>query len=308
MITHLPKIEFAPFEVADTTYKVTSKSNFFVDILGESNCPRVLVDCSAAWPSISSFKYAGLTEGIPTLSPLPTYDSLGLVDPIIFGACGGPTDTSHWSRLTQMWRDVSSMDCRVLAKHPTVRQLNGLPESIYGYEALPVFEDHEQLAGLNFSVSQNLCGKNLVRLLGARQELETFKYRLDVFLEAYATPYLFEAHHADRFSHRDLTTEEALEFFSGVQKTEPVSLSPDLLHYVLHSERVLGVLTEVRKRTLHILGQVSHSLKSLKKWLHCVVACICGLSWSRRFWFLLHGSHPPKTEDWHLTSPVFGCA
>ncbi len=33
VITHLPKIEFAPFEVADTTYKVTSKSNFFVDIL-----------------------------------------------------------------------------------------------------------------------------------------------------------------------------------------------------------------------------------------------------------------------------------
>ena len=37
-------------------------------------------------------------------------------------------------------------------------------------------------------------------------------------------------------------------------------------------------------------------------------SCFCGLRWSKRIWFILHGSHPPKAEAWFPFNQVFGCA
>jgi hypothetical protein len=45
-------------------------------------------------------------------------------------------------------------------------------------------------------------------------------------------------------------------------------------------------------------------LRSTRRRLHRSIARFCALSWSRRLWYLLHGSHPPKTE----CRLAFGCA
>lgn len=57
-----------------------------------------------------------------------------------------------------------------------------------------------------------------------------------------------------------------------------------------------------------LLRKITRKIQALKKILHNEIANFCGLSWSRRLWFLLHGSHPPKLESWPVVSQEFECA
>lgn len=57
-----------------------------------------------------------------------------------------------------------------------------------------------------------------------------------------------------------------------------------------------------------LLRNITRKIQALKKILHKKIANFCGLSWSRRLWFLLHGSHPPKLESWPVVSQEFECA
>ncbi len=69
----------------------------------------------------------------------------------------------------------------------------------------------------------------------------------------------------------------------------PVSI----LRFLQECERVRNLLRRVFARISKVLKAKRQSKPRF-----------CGLSWSRRLWFLLHGSHPPKTE----CCQAFGCA
>lgn len=57
-----------------------------------------------------------------------------------------------------------------------------------------------------------------------------------------------------------------------------------------------------------LLQRLLRKLQAVKKILYQMCTRFCGLGWSRRLWFLLHGSHPPKPEYWPTTRQAFGCA
>jgi hypothetical protein len=57
-----------------------------------------------------------------------------------------------------------------------------------------------------------------------------------------------------------------------------------------------------------LLKQLFHRVKEVKQTLYWTYFGFCGLTWTRRVWFLLHGSHPPKSEPRLSHSQAFGCA
>jgi len=57
-----------------------------------------------------------------------------------------------------------------------------------------------------------------------------------------------------------------------------------------------------------LLRRISRKLQSVREILYQRCARFCGLSWSRRLWFLLHGSHPPKLDFWQVSRQEFECA
>jgi hypothetical protein len=57
-----------------------------------------------------------------------------------------------------------------------------------------------------------------------------------------------------------------------------------------------------------LLEQLFRRVKKLKQAIYWNYFGFCGLTWTRRIWFLLHGSHPPKSEPRLSQSPAFGCA
>ncbi|MGB9147547.1 MAG: hypothetical protein WCC14_17095 [Acidobacteriaceae bacterium] len=64
----------------------------------------------------------------------------------------------------------------------------------------------------------------------------------------------------------------------------------------IHSERVERTVRNFFVR-----------LNTARRLVHHVVRAFCGISWTRRLWHLLHGSHPPKSEGSALCQ-AFGCA
>jgi hypothetical protein len=68
----------------------------------------------------------------------------------------------------------------------------------------------------------------------------------------------------------------------------------------------LALLTSLRYlRHLELVKKlVYRRVQSIRKVVNCFRPRFCGLSWTKRPWFLLHGSHPPKAA----ACLVFGCA
>jgi hypothetical protein len=89
-----------------------------------------------------------------------------------------------------------------------------------------------------------------------------------------------------------LTFEKLLEFFDQQPR---FSYTPPLgmLRFLLDARLVRNLLRRVYGRMAKI-----PKIRRMSR------PRFCGLSWSRRLWFLLHGSHPPKSE----CCPAFGCA
>jgi hypothetical protein len=93
------------------------------------------------------------------------------------------------------------------------------------------------------------------------------------------------------------TFAEILEFCDSPRTVPWTSTAVSVLALVLST-----------KRKRHLLRRFSRDLQVIKRILRQATARFCGFSWTRRFWFLLHGSHPPKTEVWPALEPDFGCA
>ena len=89
-----------------------------------------------------------------------------------------------------------------------------------------------------------------------------------------------------------LSFDQLLEIFnqrSAFSYTAPIGL----LRLLLDGLRARNLLKRVFARIATILKANKPPKPSF-----------CGLTWSRRLWFLLHGSHPPKTGS----CIAFGCA
>jgi hypothetical protein len=56
--------------------------------------------------------------------------------------------------------------------------------------------------------------------------------------------------------------------------------------------------------TSRLFRKLDRRILLVRRLMHRSLARFCAFSWSRRLWYLLHGSHPPKTE----CRPAFGCA
>jgi hypothetical protein len=64
-----------------------------------------------------------------------------------------------------------------------------------------------------------------------------------------------------------------------------------------HSFECAGaVFRAVGRKLAELSREVRNRIGIVKQRLAQTRSRYCGLSWSRRFWYLMHGSHPPKTE------------
>lgn len=176
------------------------------------------------------------------------------------------------------------------------------PPSSLGY--------YESLADLDLSVLPNVSGRNLVRLQGARARLDAFELTVDSFFTSFAGLNVFRYFESSDDGCK-LTSDEILGIFAANGQEPRLLFGNEILDYILHCEkfeRILKVLARYREEARDLRDRISAKILSLKRTLCCVAGRFCGLSWTRRFWFLIHGSHPPRAEHWQLISQAFGCA
>lgn len=183
---------------------------------------------------------------------------------------------------------------------------SGSPDASFGQG--PSFGHYESLASFNVSIPRNQSRQKLVQLLDARAKLNAFELQIQTYLKFFAFPSVFEYWGEQRTTGCELTTEEALEFFNRNNPRSRVLAGNEVLYYVLHGEQALEALSRYRERARHLRVKISSKILSLKRLLAGILGRYCGLSWARRYWFLMHGSHPPKPEDWQFDSQFFGCA
>ncbi len=94
-----------------------------------------------------------------------------------------------------------------------------------------------------------------------------------------------------------LTFEQILAIFARAWK-DPAYLAPWYVTVASFSMRLTACALDLAKR------RFLRCLRDTRRRVHISIARFCALSWSRRLWYLLHGSHPPKAE----CRLAFGCA
>lgn len=92
-----------------------------------------------------------------------------------------------------------------------------------------------------------------------------------------------------------------------LQLIDEVNLSKQYSFAIAQSFQLFHALIQLA-RTEYLKSRLSRKMRAARKALHQTLARYCGLSWSRRLWSLLHGSHPPKPETWFFDCQEFGCA
>jgi hypothetical protein len=162
------------------------------------------------------------------------------------------------------------------------------------------------LASLDFSVMENRSGRNLVRLGRARSELYAFEAAVTSALGSGPVPILFCGD--PRQACLNLSTDEALPYFESFGPESRLIYGHEVLHYILHDEELREALTSLSETVRELLERITQKFGSLRRILITSIARFCGLAWARRNWFLLHGSHPPRTERRQFDSESFGCA
>ncbi|MGB6687008.1 MAG: hypothetical protein WBE76_04110 [Terracidiphilus sp.] len=95
-----------------------------------------------------------------------------------------------------------------------------------------------------------------------------------------------------------LPFEQIVEFFAAYASKESPSVESNrLLCWVLNGAELRSLLQRITKK-----------IQQIKQILYRLFKTFCGQSWSRRSWFLLHGSHPPKLGPWLFQCLVVECA
>jgi hypothetical protein len=155
-----------------------------------------------------------------------------------------------------------------------------LPAGTIGY--------FETLAETPISVHWGTYGNQLENLQRACSALTEWKVALDSLL-----PYAYVQIAPTQCV---LSFEELLTVFDAPQDTTIVTEFKGILNWIRASLHADDLLLKFWKR-----------LKRIKTVLHAECTRFCGLSWSRRLWFLLHGSHPPKLDS-RISFQEFECA
>jgi len=105
----------------------------------------------------------------------------------------------------------------------------------------------------------------------------------------------------EEFALHDLVAlpfEQIAAFFAAHASAKSPSIAPKrLLCWVLNGAELRTLLQRIAKR-----------IQRIKEILYQRINIFCGLSWSRRLWFLLHGSHPPKLGLWLVQRQWVECA
>lgn len=203
------------------------------------------------------------------------------------------------------WRDGISFENGSQNRWLPSAQSSNFPFSGITWE--PSFDYYESLAKLNVSILENQRQQNVIRLADARAKLNAFELKVQTCLKAFASPAAL-GYFDQEAPGLDLAPEEVLEFLSRADLPLHLISGNEVLNFVLHTARTLDVLFSWREKARHLRVRISSKILSLTKLLDGIIGRFCSLSWARRSWFLLHGSHPPKTEHWHVTSQSFGCA
>jgi hypothetical protein len=86
-----------------------------------------------------------------------------------------------------------------------------------------------------------------------------------------------------------LTFDQILAIFAHASK-DPSHLAAPYVAFISFSVRVAACVRDLAMRMF-----LRH-LRSTRRRVHRSVARFCAFSWARRVWYLLHGSHPPKSE------------
>jgi hypothetical protein len=134
--------------------------------------------------------------------------------------------------------------------------------------------------------------------------LENAQFKLQFELEKYEN--LIQNGISDRESERTLlqfaSTGQGLTAGKFIDLTDGAFSIFSTLYQALYGrdahpfECTESVVREVGRRLVELNREFRRKIANIKRRLFQNRSSYCGLSWSRRFWFLLHGSHPPKTE------------
>ena len=193
----------------------------------------------------------------------------------------------------------------------------------YAYEVL-LDESHCSLKGLTWGSASSKLGRQLDDYRTAISKLLEFNKLNDfpsqIFLEGDCEKELVDAI-GPAFSPGFAKTVDPV--FSSAFGTAAVTFFPpvtfvETLKFFTKSAALSDFRSVIGGKNLllgwvQIQSVVSDLLKQLRdrktalEQIYWVFYCFCGVSWSRRIWFLLHGSHPPKPEPRLVYSPVFGC-
>lgn len=164
---------------------------------------------------------------------------------------------------------------------------------------LPAKSYYENLATASlpaaYAASGQLLNKYELALAALQETLKKVQQAFD--LDAWAARLKRQAdtpvtHRQKRFNYQEI-----IDLIEVAQVRTYTSERAYVLSYISYEKRI----RKARRR-------VSYGVQLIKRLLRRPTSRFCGISWSRRFWFLLHGSHPPKTESWPVLSQEFGCA
>ncbi|MGC2163618.1 MAG: hypothetical protein WA634_17050, partial [Silvibacterium sp.] len=156
----------------------------------------------------------------------------------------------------------------------------------------------QKLAMVSQSVPYGLSGRYQTIFANASSRLEWFEFQADALLDEISPNYFWVQEHSGQVSLPEHVIREAFESSSFLSFDSQTFLGPNLLDYFGFEERAFRILFEARKRIRDMRAAFSRKLHKLKSFFFATRSQFCGVSWARRFWFLLHGSHPPKAEGW----------
>lgn len=156
---------------------------------------------------------------------------------------------------------------------------------------------YETLASASLSNPYAVSGQLLEEYRCALAPLKQIEFEQDLSLNAWAAHVRNEVGETVPIRSTQFTFEEIEDFIQNSQTDRFAALQPRVLRCILYASHMRD-----------LLQRISRKIKAIKRILCQRESRFCAVNWSRRFWFLLHGSHPPKTEAWPFTCQVFGCA
>ena len=161
---------------------------------------------------------------------------------------------------------------------------------------------YESLAAVSVSNPYNISGQFLENLHDAidaldriQAEQESALCALRAWAERQRTE--FKTEPSARSIQIQFTFDHVLDLIELSQHTLCAPRYAYVLRFILYGES-----------TQKLRQRIFRKIQIIKRALYQLESRFCAVSWSRRFWFLLHGSHPPKTEFWPLISQEFECA